>query len=461
MSLWTRDDAVAATGGTCPIDWAAEGVSIDTRSLEKGDLFVALEATRDGHDFVAQALEKGAAAALVSRIPVGLENAPLLLVPDVLKGLEALGIAARARAKARVIAITGSVGKTGSKEMLRVALQGQGRIHVAEKSYNNHEGVPLTLARMPRDTDIAVIEIGMNHPGEIAPLAKMSRPHVALITTVAPVHLAAFNSVEEIAAEKAEIFKGLEPDGIAVLNGDIDTYAILAQAAPDKVLRFGQHEGCDFRLTLCEVGNGATVVRADTPVGEIMFKIGGEGTHLAQNAVGVLAGLHALKADLGRATMALANWHPPEGRGARQEIPLGPEGLDGHFTLINESYNANPASTRAALETLAQQAGRKVAILGDMLELGKTAPALHNALAEIAGADITHTVGPLMADVPFETRGLTADTSEALASQIGRQIRAGDVVMVKGSLGMAMAKIIDALTNLSDAESQPKSEGML
>ena len=461
MSLWTRDEAVAATGGTCDVDWAANGVSIDTRTLQRGDLFVALSATRDGHNFVAQALEKGASAALVSRIPDGLENAPLLLVPDVLKGLEALGIAARARTNARVIAITGSVGKTGSKEMFRVALQGQGRIHVAEKSYNNHEGVPLTLARMPSDTDIAVIEIGMNHAGEIAPLAKMARPHVALITTVAPVHLAAFKDVEEIAAEKAEIFKGLEPDGIAVLNADIDTYAVLAQAAPDKTLLFGSREGCDFRLVSCDVGNGATVVQADTPMGEIMFKLGGEGAHLAQNAVGVLAGLHALQADLGRAMLALASWHPPEGRGARQDISLGPEGLDGHFTLINESYNANPASTRAALETLAQQAGRKVAILGDMLELGETAPALHNALAEIEGIDITHTVGPLMAEVPFEARGLTEDTSEVLASQITRLIRAGDVVMVKGSLGMAMAKIIDALTNLGDAESQQNSEGML
>ena len=461
MSLWTRDEAVAATGGTCAVDWAAGGVSIDTRTLQKGDLFVALSATRDGHDFVAQALQKGAAAALVSRIPEGLESAPLLLVPDVLKGLEALGIAARARAEARVIAITGSVGKTGSKEMLRVALKGQGRIHVAEKSYNNHEGVPLTLARMPRDTDIAVIEIGMNHPGEIAPLAKMARPHVALITTVAPVHLAAFASVEEIAAEKAEIFKGLEAGGVAVLNADIETYGILETAAPAEILRFGRMETADFRLLSCDIANGATVVRAMSPMGEIMFKLGGEGAHLAQNAVGVLAGLQALEADLGRAMLALAQWHPPEGRGARQQIPLGPEGLDGHFTLINESYNANPASTRAALTTLAAQAGRKVAILGDMLELGNTAPALHNALAKVEGIDIIHTVGPLMADVPFENRGLTAQTSRQLAAEIGRQIRAGDVVMVKGSLGMAMAKVIDALVNLGDAGSQQNPEGKL
>jgi UDP-N-acetylmuramoyl-tripeptide--D-alanyl-D-alanine ligase len=265
------------------------------------------------------------------------------------------------------------------------------------------------------------------------------------------VHLAAFKNVEEIAAEKAEIFQGLEAGGTAVLNADIATHAILAKAAPAQILRFGRAPESDFRLASCKVGNGATVVRAESPVGEIMFKLGGEGAHLAQNAVGVLAGLYALKADLGRATLALASWQPPEGRGARQVIPLGPEGMDGHFTLINESYNANPASTRAALATLAQQAGRKVAILGDMLELGASAPALHAALAEIKGIDITHTVGPLMGAVPFANRGLTAETSAALAADIGRQIRAGDVVMVKGSLGMAMAKVIDALVNLGDA----------
>ncbi len=452
--LWTRDAAVAATGGRCAVDWAASGVSIDTRSLEKGDLFVALSASRDGHDFVGQALAQGAAAALVSRIPEGLEDAPLLLVPDVLKGLEALGIAARARTKARVIAITGSVGKTGSKEMLRVALAGQGKIHVAEKSYNNHEGVPLTLARMPQDTDIAVIEIGMNHAGEIAPLAGMARPDVALITTVAPVHLAAFADISEIAAEKAEIFSGLQEGGTAILNADIDTFPQLKRAASGfESLQFGHSPNADFRLISFEVSNGNTVMRVAAPMGEILCKIGGEGEHLAMNAAGVLAGIYALKADLGRATMALSAWQPPEGRGARREVALGPKGLDGHFTLINESYNANPASTRAALKTLASQKGRKLAILGDMLELGETAPALHQALAAHAdGVDEIHTVGPLMAAVEFAHRGITAEDAASLAGQIGRRIRAGDVVMVKGSLGMKMALVIDALLKLGDAE---------
>ena len=453
-ALWTRDEAVRATGGICAVDWAASGVSIDTRSLEAGDLFVALSASRDGHDFVSQALAQGAAAALVSRIPEGLEDAPLLLVPDVLRGLEALGVAARARTQARVIAITGSVGKTGSKEMLRVALAGQGKIHVAEKSYNNHEGVPLTLARMHRDTDIAVIEIGMNHAGEIAPLARMARPHVALVTTVAPVHLAAFADVDEIAQEKAAIFKGLEAGGTAIINTDIDCSPILETAARGfGVLRFGTGEGHDFRLISCDVSSGMTVVRGMTPMGEMIFKLGGEGEHLAQNALGVLAGLYALKVDLARAAMALANWHPPEGRGGRSKLALGPEGLDGHFMLIDESYNANPASTRAALQTLARQKGRKVAILGDMLELGETAPALHQGLAEFAAqVDVVHTVGPLMAAVEFDNRGITALSADRLAAEIGRQVRAGDVVMVKGSLGMKMALVIDALQKLGDAE---------
>ena len=453
-ALWTRDEAVAATGGICAVDWQANGVSIDTRSLQKGDIFVALSATRDGHDFVAQALDKGAAAALVSRIPAGLDAAPLLLVPDVLKGLEALGKAARARTKAKVIAITGSVGKTGSKEMLRVALAGQGHIHVAEKSYNNHEGVPLTLARMPADTDIAVIEIGMNHPGEIAPLAKMARPHVALITTVAPVHLAAFRSVEEIAVEKGRIFEGVMAGGTAILNADTPTLPILKTAAgAAKTLYFGEAEGSDFRLLSWKVIGGATVARANTPLGEIMFKLGGEGAHLAQNALGVLAGVYALKADMARAALALASWQPPEGRGARSTIALGPQGLDGHFTLINESYNANPASLRAALKTLARQPGRKIAILGDMLELGSSSPGLHKALADMVDEiDVIHTVGPRMADVPFENRGLNTARAAEMAAGIGRHIQAGDVVMVKGSLGMKMALVVDALMKLGDAE---------
>ncbi|HAR52981.1 MAG TPA: UDP-N-acetylmuramoyl-tripeptide--D-alanyl-D-alanine ligase, partial [Roseovarius nubinhibens] len=231
-ALWTAQEAAEATGGTTQGDWQVSGVSIDTRTLAEGDLFVALKAARDGHDFVAQALGKGAGAALVSHIPEGVApDAPLLIVEDVLAALEALGRAARARSAARVVAVTGSVGKTSTKEMLRTVLARQGRTHAAEASYNNHWGVPLTLARMPRDTQFAVIEIGMNHPGEIAPLARLARPHVAMVTTVAAAHLEAFENIEGIAREKAAIFEGLEPGGIAVVNADLDTTPILEEAA--------------------------------------------------------------------------------------------------------------------------------------------------------------------------------------------------------------------------------------
>ncbi|MEX0368179.1 MAG: UDP-N-acetylmuramoyl-tripeptide--D-alanyl-D-alanine ligase, partial [Ruegeria sp.] len=266
MTLWTAADAAAATQGAATTDWAATGVSIDTRTLQPGDLFVALKAARDGHDFVAQALENGAAAALVSHRPEGVaDDAPLLIVDDVLVGLEALGVAARARTQARVVAITGSVGKTSTKEMLRAILSDQGRTHASVASYNNHWGVPLTLARMPADTEYAVIEIGMNHPGEIAPLARMARPHVAMITPVAAAPLEAFDNIEGIAVEKASILDGLEYGGTAVLNNDCSTAAILQAKAHDVKRRdvgFGEH-GFDFKMTSVTLGRDSTVVQAE------------------------------------------------------------------------------------------------------------------------------------------------------------------------------------------------------
>lgn len=250
-ALWTRHDAVQATRGEAiGPDWAATGVSIDTRTLRPGDLFVALQDVRDGHDFVGAALEKGAAGVLVSRKPEGVSpDAPLLIVDDVLGALEKMGRAARARTDAQVIAVTGSAGKTSTKEMLLHVLEKQGRTHAAEASYNNHWGVPLTLARMPEDTEFAVIEIGMNHPGEIAPLAKLARPHIAIVTTVAEAHLEAFNSVDEIAVEKASIFQGLEPDGIAIFNADVETAPILnAEAKVFAARRIGFGERADANL---------------------------------------------------------------------------------------------------------------------------------------------------------------------------------------------------------------------
>jgi hypothetical protein len=296
--LWTRDAALAATGGTSPRDWAASGVSIDTRSLEPGDLFVALRDTRDGHDFVGDALARGAAAALVSRLPEGVDaDAPLLIVPDVLDGLRALAGAGRARFRGQVVAVTGSVGKTGAKEMLRTALSAQGaRVHAAEKSFNNHWGVPLTLARLPETADFAVIEIGMNAPGEIEPLARLARPHVALVTTVAAVHLEAFPDLRGIAREKASIWRGLEPGGTAVMPRDIATYPVLlgaARRAGARLLRFGATGRPEFRLLEAHTTESGVTVKARAHGVPFLFKLGAPGRHLAMNALGVLAAVEA------------------------------------------------------------------------------------------------------------------------------------------------------------------------
>src|SRR6056297_535529 len=283
MTLWTSAEAARATGGRSAVDWQATGVSIDTRTLRPGDLFVALSAARDGHDFVAQALDKGASAALVSHVPPGVDatTAPLLIVDDVQSALEAMGRAARARTKARVVAITGSVGKTSTKEMLRTVLARQGRTHAAEASYNNHWGVPLTLARMPVETDYAVLELGMNAPGEIAPLARLARPHVALVTTIAPAHLEAFGQIEGIAHEKAAIFEGLEPGGTAIVNVDLDTSAILldaARAAQAHVVSFGT-EGREYRLAEVQIAGDSTVVQAVINGETALFKLASAGRH--------------------------------------------------------------------------------------------------------------------------------------------------------------------------------------
>ena len=293
MTLWTSADAVLATGGHSTADWQANGVSIDTRTLQPGDLFVALKDVRDGHDFVAQALAKGAAAALVSHVPDGVaKEAPLLIVPDVLQALEQLGRFARARTRAKVIGVTGSVGKTSTKEMLRTLLAGQGRVHAAEASYNNHWGVPLTLARMPVDADFAVIEIGMNHPGEIAPLARMADLDVAMITIVAPAHLEAFHDLAGIAQEKAAILDGLRPGGTAILPADQSVTPILLAKAAEvgaKTLTFGAADSADYRLTQVQLCDTATIVRAQTPGGERLYKVLSPGRHFAVNGLAALA----------------------------------------------------------------------------------------------------------------------------------------------------------------------------
>ena len=479
MTLWTSTDAAKATGGQSSAVWDANGVSIDTRTLQPGDLFVALKADRDGHDFVAQALAKGAAAAMVTHRPDGVgPDAALLIVDDVLRALERLGQAARARTKARVAGITGSVGKTSTKEMLRAILSGQGKTHASAASYNNHWGVPLTLARMPADTRFAVIEIGMNHPGEIAPLARMARLDVAMVTTVAAAHLAAFSSVDAIAEEKAAIMDGLLPGGIAVLNADIAATPILAARAAAvgaTAILFGQASTADYRLLDARIADETTVVQATRHGLPVLFKVLSPGRHFAANALGALAVAEAMGADPTIATCDLGLWQPPAGRGTRERILLD-RVEETHFDLIDDAFNANPASVAAALDVLIAArpqdgigrvgAGRRIAILGDMLELGPTEAALHEAIAQHPGLSaITtiHCIGPRMKALwralPRRQRGEWVDTAPDLAIRARSLIDAGDIILVKGSKGARTSLVAEALRKMGQGAAPEKGTG--
>lgn len=459
MTLWTAEAAARATGGRAS-GWAATGVSIDTREIVPGDLFVALRDRRDGHDFVADALAKGAAAAMVSRRPEGVaEGAPLLLVGDVLEALTALGRAGRARSGARVVGVTGSAGKTSTKEMLRAAL-GPERTHAAERSFNNHWGVPLTLARLPGGAEAAVIEIGMNAPGEIAPLARLARPHVALITTVAPAHLAAFGTLEGIAREKASIAEGLAPEGTLVVPSDLSVSPIL-RAAHGRVAAFGEGEGAEVRLLAAEAGASGSRGRVAVGGRTVDLALAVPGRHHLLNAVGVLAVASALGRDPAEAAEALRAWQAPGGRGARERLslPTGP------VTLIDEAYNANPASVAAVLAVLAAAPGeRRVAVLGDMLELGEAEGALHAAIARdpsLRAVEVVHTLGPRMRALhealPEDRRGLWAETAEALSAALPGTLRRGDTVMVKGSKAIGASRVVDALRRLGQAGPRPEA----
>ena len=467
-TLWTAAEAAAATGGQAVGDWTAQGVSIDTRTIAAGDLFVALKDIRDGHDFVAMALDKGAAAALVTHRPDGVSgDAPLLIVADVLRALEDLGRAARDRTGAQVIGVTGSVGKTSTKEMLRTVLSLQGKTHVAEASYNNHWGVPLTLARMPADTDFAVIEIGMNHAGEIGPLAQMAQLNVAMITTVAAAHLEAFNSVDEIAVEKAAILEGLKDGGQAILNADVSTTRILVDAADARgvtKVMFGAH-GADWQATDVRLTDQATVISAQHGDQEYLFKLAVPGRHFAMNAVGVLAVVQAVGADVGQAARDVFGWVPPGGRGTREIVQLDPANADDTIDLIDDAFNANPTSMTAAFEILAATQprdnigrivkGRRIAILGDMLELGPSEREMHRAIAhnaDLQGFDVVHCVGPRMRylwdALPQENRGEWVETAPELSARAAELVDAGDTVLVKGSKGSKVSTVVDAIRKL-------------
>ncbi len=464
--LWSSDDAARATGGRATAPWQATGVSIDSRTLQPGDLFVALTAARDGHDFVARALAAGAAAAMVSHIPEGVTG-PLLIVDDVQTGLEALGRAARARTQARVVGVTGSVGKTSTKEMLRTVLSRHGATHASVASYNNHWGVPLTLARMPADTAFAVIEIGMNHAGEIAPLARMARLDVALVTTVGAAHLEALGSLEAIAVEKASIMDGLVPGGVAVLHADIPTAPILwakARAVGARIVGFGATAE-DYRLGRVTLQEGATCVQATRHGRPMLFKVATLGAHFAPNALAVLAVAEALGIDPAVAAMDIALWAPPAGRGTRERIVTDIVD-ETFFDLIDDAFNANPASLAASLDMLLAMrpvdgqgrlgAGRRIAVLGDMLELGPQENAMHAAVARhpgLEGIAVIHCVGPRMRHLwgalPRGRRGEWAETAAELAPRARSLVDAGDVVLVKGSKGSKVSLVVDALRRLA------------
>ena len=457
-ALWTSAEAVAATRGTSERAWEASGVSIDSRTVGVGDLFVALAGPNfDGHDFVSDALAKGAVAAMVSRLPLGVAaGAPLLMVEDTLAALTELGRAARKRCRARIVGVTGSVGKTGTKEALRAAFERQGRTVASAASLNNQWGVPLSLARMPRNTEYGVFEIGMNHPGEIAALTRLVEPEVAVITTVVAAHLGFFPSVEAIADAKAEIFEGMSPTGVAVLNVDNPHYHRLAAAARargvSRILGFGEGAGADVRLIDCHLYSTASAVTAQVR-GEILdYCLSLPGRHWVLNSLAVMAAVKAAGGDLSVAAAAMGRLEALSGRGKRHRFAAA----GGIATLIDESYNANPDSMRAALSVLASAdpplGGRRIAVLGDMLELGAEADELHAALAEpiaLAGVDLVFTVGRHMRELdhalPARRCGGHAETSAALLPILAGALRSGDVVMVKGSLGTRMIEIVKPL----------------
>ncbi|MBP2229096.1 UDP-N-acetylmuramoyl-tripeptide--D-alanyl-D-alanine ligase [Azospirillum agricola] len=471
--LWTAGDAAAATGGRTAQGWAATGVTIDSRKVAAGDLFVAIQGPNfDGHAFVGSALAAGAAAALVSHVPDGLPaDAPLLRVEgDTLDAMAALGAAARARCTdVRMVGVTGSVGKTGTKETLRHVLSAQGPTYATEGSLNNHWGVPLSLARLPADSRYGVFELGMNHAGELGPLSRQVKPDVAVITTIEAAHLEFFASVDAIADAKAEIFEGLNPNGVAVLNRDNPQHGRLAAAARahglTHVWSFGGHDECEARLLDFSLHATCSAVTALIRGERIQYCLSLPGKHWVMNSLAVLLAAKALGADVAMAARSLSTLQPVKGRGTRKRIHLA----QGAFTLIDESYNASPAAMLATLEVLGKldpgAGGRRIAVLGDMRELGERADALHAALAEplrAAHVDAVYACGPhmraLFDRLPAAMRGAWTETSVELAPIVTAAAKGGDVVMVKGSLGSRTGLIVEALAALdtrTDTASTP------
>lgn len=452
-TLWKSQNVDKITGGISTDSWVCSGISIDTRTLEKGDLFVALKGEKgEGELFLENAFEKGAAAALVSHTSE--VSLPQLAVEDTLKALEKLGAVARERSSAKRIAVTGSVGKTSTKDMLKVALKDQGLTHSSVSSFNNHWGVPLTLARMPEKTEFGVFEVGMNHPGEIRPLTHMIKPHIAIITTVVEAHAEFFESEEDIARAKAEIFEAMERGAPVLLNGDNTHYSLLSKLALEKDLKvysFGQSKEADFRLLSWEEKEEESQIIAEIQGELLSYNLPMPGLHWALNSLAALAGVSLVGADVKTAAHSLATLKPPSGRG---------QWYKGDFTVIDESYNANPTSMKAALSVLGKSGrGRKIAVIGDMRELGVLSKQRHEELLECLlenKIDLVFCCGPYMASLfaslPNSLKGGYAPTSLELMPLVLKEVRSGDIVSVKASLGTRIKPIVEALLMLQAKE---------
>lgn len=471
--LWTADDVAGATGGrfasdASSADWQASGVSIDSRTCVPGDLFVALAGPNfDGHDYVSQALAGGAAGAIVSRVPEELEGSErLIAVDDCDTALTALGRFVRGRSGAQFVCVTGSVGKTSTKDGLAAALGACGVTHATAGNLNNHLGTPLTLARMPADAVYGVLELGMNHAGELTPLSQLARPDVAVITTIEAVHLEFFDSVAAIAEAKAEIFAGLADNGVAVLNRDNAYFALLAAIAAEqgakRILGFGADPDADARLVATDIDDDGSDVTAEVDGHTLHYRLNAPGRHRVINSLAVLAAVAGLGANIEAAAAALGDVAIARGRGRRHRVNTA----TGSYVVIDDSYNASPASMRAAFDVLGnaqpEGSGRRIAVLGDMLELGAEAPRLHAALArnlETDGVDQVFTSGELMsaldAALPAHMRSAHEATPEKLLPLVLNAVQAGDVVLVKGSLGSRVGPIAEALMQGADENSEP------
>ena len=460
--LWTSEAISAASKGRTNSLFSIDGISIDSRQPLQGNLFIAIVGNQfDGHDYVDAALKAGAVGALVHQKPPGVsKNDPrLIFVDNTFKALEDIARAARERSNAHVVGITGSVGKTGTKEMLLTAFKRLGPSYANEGNLNNHLGVPLSLARLPENTKFAVFEMGMNHSGEIRPLTRMVNPHTAIVTRIAPAHMEFFSSLEAIADAKAEIFEGLTDGGVAILNADDPLSRRLAKAIPEKIkiLHFGSTKGSDVELLSADLDENGSRINASIEGNLLSWEVKIAGAHWVQNSLAVVAAVHATGGDIRKAAAAICKMDAPKGRGKRHQFC----GID----VIDETYNASPAAVRAAFKTLAltnpKPGGKRIFILGDMLELGDTAAADHAALAGDfleAGLDCAHGVGPLARNfleaLPEASRGRWAPDSQVLARSVKNLASAGDVVLIKGSFSTHMEKIVEAMK-----KQQNKPEG--